>query len=364
MQKTDILAQAEKAFRARNFSKVISLLEPQIIEYKENFRFYYLLGVSCMYRNDFGGAESYLSRARRIKLNSSDLMVAQAALFLRRGDIPRAVEYYLEVLEYAPNNKTAKKALKYIRNNSAEEKVQSATFSKNIMKFFPSTGLHPLVPVFSIIVVCVLVFGVFFATNYKRILGLNGTRADLSAFVLSVDEKSHPLEMDLSTTNYRYILSSTEVAKLYGEAQTLFQQGKDNAVQININKLLNSNASTAIKYKANLLLEYLEEPSFDNFSNTFSYEDLKQDPYLYQNCWIILSGRISNVNITENVYFCDLLVGYEDMKKLDGIVPMEISQPITIDATQGIKVLGKIVLRDGKVALEVKSIYQPLQKNF
>ena len=169
MQKTDNLALAEKAFRARNFSKVISLLEPQIIEYKENFRFYYLLGVSCMYRNDFGGAESYLSRARRIKLNSSDLMVAQAALFLYRGDIPRAVEYYLEVLEYAPSNKTAKKALKYIRTNSDKEKVQSAAFSKKAKKFFPSTGLHPCVPVLSVVILCFLAFGVFFATNYKRI---------------------------------------------------------------------------------------------------------------------------------------------------------------------------------------------------
>ena len=88
------------------------------------------------------------------------------------------------------------------------------------------------------------------------------------------------------------------------------------------------------------------------------------DPYLYQNCWIILSGRISNVSITENIYFCDLLVGYEDMKKLEGIVPIEIKQPIQVDATQAIKVLGKVVLRNGKLALEVKSIYQPLQENF
>ena len=364
MQQTNVLAQAEKAFRARNFSKVISLLEPMIIEYKESFRFYYLLGVSCMYQNDFGGAESYLSRARRIKLNSPDLMVAQGALFLRRGEIPRAVEYYLEALEYAPNNKSAKKALKYIRTNSDKEKVQNLTYSGKIKKFFPSTGLHPLVPVVSVVLVFLVGCGVFFATNYKKILGLNGTRADLSAFVLSVDEKSHPLETDLSTTNYRYILSSTEVAKLYSEAQTLFQQGKDNDVQIRINKLLNSNASTAIKYKANLLLDYLEEPSFEKFSNTFSYEDLKLDSYLYQNCWIILSGRISNVNITENVYFCDLLVGYEDMKKLEGILPIEIKQPISIDATQSIKVLGKVVMRNGKVALEVKSVYQPLRENF
>ena len=218
----------------------------------------------------------------------------------------------------------------------------------------------PGISIFALILVgC----GVFFGLNYKSILGLNGTRADLSAFVLSVDERSHPLETDLSSTNYRYILSSTEVAKLYSEAQTLFQQGKDNAVQININKLLSSNASTAIKYKANLLLEYLDEPTFEDFSNSFTYDDIKLDPYLYQNCWMILSGRISNVNITENVYFCDLLVGYENMKKLEGIVPVEIKQPITIDPTQPIKVLGKILMKNGKLSLEVKSVYQPLQEN-
>ena len=98
MGQTSVLAKAEKAFRSRKFSKVISLLEPMSIEYRDSFRFYYLLGVSCMYQNDFGGAESYLNRARRIKINSAELMVAQGALFLRRGEIARAVEYYLEVL--------------------------------------------------------------------------------------------------------------------------------------------------------------------------------------------------------------------------------------------------------------------------
>lgn len=363
MGRINVLQKAEKAFKYRQFSKVISLLEPMVIEYRESFRFYYLLGVSCMYQNDFGGAESYLKCARRIKINSAELMVAQGALFLRRGDFARAIEYYLEALEYEPNNRDAKKALKFIRLNSDKEKIQSLAFSGKLKKFFPSTGLHPLIPVFACLVLVIFAGSLYFSFNYKRILGLNGVRADLSAFVLSADEKSHPLETDLATSNYRYILTSTEVANLYSESQTLFQQGKDNQVQVNLNKILNSNASTAIKYKANLLMEYLEEPSFEDFKNTFSYEDLKQDPYLYQNCWIILSGRISNVNITENYYFCDLLVGYEDMKKLEGIIPLEIKQPISIDSTQGIQVLGKVIIKNGKLALEVKSIYQPLQEN-
>ena len=91
MQTTNDLSLAEKAFRAKNFSKVISLLEPLALEFGDNFRYYYLLGVSCMYQNDFGGAELYLKKARRIRPNSSDLMIAQGALFLRWGEIPRAV---------------------------------------------------------------------------------------------------------------------------------------------------------------------------------------------------------------------------------------------------------------------------------
>lgn len=360
MQQTNFLQKAEKAFKAKQFSKVISLLEPMVIEYKDSFKFYYMLGVSCMYQNDFGGAEAYLNRARRIKINSPELMVAQGALFLRRGEIARAVEYYLEALEYAPNNKDAKKALKFIRINSDKEKIQNLAYSGKLKKFFPSTGLHPLVPVFSCICVVFFIGFFYFITNYQKIFGLNGVRADLSSFVLSVDEKSNALETDLSTSNYRYIFSSSEVTKLYADSQTFFQQGKDNDVQINLNKILNSNASTAIKYKANLLLEYLEEPTFENFKNSFSYEDLKNDVYLYQNCWIILTGRISNAKITENSYFCDLLVGYEDMKKLEGIVPIEIKQPISIDATKSIEVLGKVAIKNGKLALDVKSVYQPL----
>ena len=118
MAKISELQQAEQAFKSRQFSKVISLLEPMVIEYKDSFRCWYLLGVSCMYLNDFGGAEAYLNKARRIKLNSTDLMVAQGSLFLQRGEVARAVEYYLEALELSPNCEDAKKALKFIRLNS------------------------------------------------------------------------------------------------------------------------------------------------------------------------------------------------------------------------------------------------------
>ena len=115
MSQTKVLEKAEKAFHRRKFSEVISLLEKNIVFFDGNFRVYYLLGVSCLYLSDFGGASTYFSRAERIRMISSDLMIAQGVLCLHHGNIPRAVEYYLNALEYAPNSKEAKKGLQFIK---------------------------------------------------------------------------------------------------------------------------------------------------------------------------------------------------------------------------------------------------------
>ena len=50
---------ARKYLKKRQFSKVINLLEPHIMEYRQSFQFFYLLGVACLYQGDIGGCEEY-----------------------------------------------------------------------------------------------------------------------------------------------------------------------------------------------------------------------------------------------------------------------------------------------------------------
>ena len=131
--------------------------------------------------------------------------------------------------------------------------------------------------------------------------------------------------------------------------------------QREINRILNSNASLAVKRKASLLMSYLEPPSFDTIKDVPEYPDVEKEPALYLDCWVSWSGRISNVVQTENSFRCDLLVGYETMQKVEGIVPLEFSVPPKIENDKPVTVLAKIASENGKLALVGKSVYQSIK---
>ena len=85
-----------------------------------------------------------------------------------------------------------------------------------------------------------------------------------------------------------------------------------------------------------------------------------KDLSLYQDCYVIWTGRVTNVNSNEKYFNADLLVGYEDMKKIDGIAHLRISSEISVNPEKPLKVLGKISIEDGSLILLGKAIYQPL----
>ena len=88
-----VLDTARKYLQNKKFSEVIKLLEPRVLEYRDSFQFYYILGVACLYQGDVAGSETYFRSARHIKLNDVNLILAQAVIFLKRGKIDKAVEY-------------------------------------------------------------------------------------------------------------------------------------------------------------------------------------------------------------------------------------------------------------------------------
>lgn len=354
------LKVAEKLLKARKFPKVIALLEPLVIEYRDNFRFYYILGTACLYVGDAGGAESYYKRARQLKIKNPDIIAAQASLYLKRGDVTRAVEYYLEALDYNKNHMGAKRGLRFIKNHSNPDEMSELIMTPRIKKVYPSLGMHPsLIP--SLILVCVLLAGCgWFASNYRTVLGVNGARADLTYLDLTTDERIQPLDTNLETGVYRYILTKNEMLDAEENAKKYFQQGKDNAAQIEINRILNSNAKVSIKQKMNQLMEYLDTPTFDSLSDNLSYAEVAEDPYLYMDCWVIWSGRLANVQEYANGIEATLLVGYENLTKKEGDVPVVIPDSVYLEDGKPIKLLAQVAVRDGKLLLKVNGAYQPL----
>lgn len=364
-----VLDVAHILLKRRKFSSVITMLESYHEYYEDDFDYYMTLGIACLYIGETGSASSYFQKARRIKLTNTSLLLGQAAIFLRRGDTDRALEYYLEILSIDPGNKRAAKAMEFIRKNGDDYSVICKwTESGKIKKFYPPIGVNTVAVggisfVAAILIAC---FAGFYLYIPKEEVNYVGPRANLESLVLTEYEQKNPQSDDLSGTVIHYILDSKAINKSYQNALLYFQNGRDNAAQVEINRLLGSNASLGIKKKAQILQTYIDIPTFDTLKDNYDYETVSKDPMLYLNVWVAWSGRISNARALENgKWTCELLVGYEDMKKVDGIVAVDFDYIPTpeIDGDRPVRFLAKVDELDGRIVLRGRSVYQPLKGN-
>ena len=111
----DVVNLAWKYMRRRKFSTALKLLESKAEIYEDSFEYYFCLGTACLYVGDVGSAVTNYALARKIKITDTRLLIGQAAIYLRRGDTDRALQYYMEVKDNEPNNQIANDALEFIR---------------------------------------------------------------------------------------------------------------------------------------------------------------------------------------------------------------------------------------------------------
>jgi len=361
----DALSIAWQEMRRRHFASAILLLEGRADIYEENFEYYLTLGIACLYAGDIGSSTSYFQKARKIKLKDTRLLLGQAAIFLRRGETNRALQYYMEVKDDDPTNKTAKNAIEFIRTHGDYDKICRWVDTGRIEQFYPPLGTNPdkilmlVIPVVACLIGCAVAF-VFFP---KKSL-LNESRADLTMLELSADEKSSAKEKDLTTQSYLYILSNKEIIKRYTNAQNYFREHRDNAAQVEVNYILNSDATISIKQKAQVLATFFEIPNFDTITDVPGFSEVKANPQLYLDCWVDWGGKISNVNTYPDESFsCDLLVGDDSLEHYEGTVNVRFDSVPSIIGNQSARVLGKITMEDGKVYLKGRAVYQSVYKN-
>lgn len=360
----DAIETAEYFMKRRQFDKAIVALEGRSSFYEENLDYFVLLGTAYLYTGDTGSASVNFQRARRISLTDTNLLLGQAAIFLRRGDTDRAINYYMDILDNDPGNKTAKSAMEFIRTKGDFNTICRWNDTGKIQRFYPPLGKNPyriagiVFPLAACLLGCLVAVKVFSVKD-----SVQGNRADLSSLSLSLEERGNAQETDLSSGAYTYILSSRQISDSYEKAQAYFQNYRDNLCQIEINRILNSNASLGIKQKARALMAYLEPPSFDTIKDSPSYSDVEKESVLYLDCWVSWSGRVSNVSRTESGYFCDFLVGYESMEKVEGIARLRFSVPPEIALEKPVTVLAKISSENGRLLLEGRSVYQSVKNS-
>jgi tetratricopeptide (TPR) repeat protein len=342
-----ILTNAIRLLKKGNYGRAIQFLESEALRYRDSFYYYYILASACLRTGDYGGAATYFKRARDIRIRDPLAMAGLAVLSLRRGEVDKAVDFYLEIQERDPNNRIVKKALRAIRKNAGSGKIAVWIDSGKLSRFYPPVPKLSLASNRLFLPLCVLVCaaGILAALlrfNVIRPFPPKAEREGFAGTALEREEREEPFQIDGS---YRYVLTRDQVLDAYAEARKLFADYRDENAKTVLNRILESNAPDGIKNKARLLFSYTTPPGFDTFSerDSFKYAEVLKDPPLYRDCYVIWQGMAANLEIRQNTTVFTFLVGYDTRTTLEGQVPVTFNAAIPVNPELPLKVLARVI---------------------
>jgi len=352
-----ILNKAAALAKKRNYDSAIKILKDEEDRYYGSFKFYYLFGVICLYAGNYVEAKENFDLARKIKIKDASTMLCHAVLYLKRLNTVQAVNYYLDVQELQPGSKIAKKALAIIKKYPAQEALSDWLTPERLEKLFP-----PIPGSFISIkaIINILLAGVLAVVICFGILAYRARETRPSAdYTLSSQERNDPVQVD---GFFRYILTRDEAITIYDRGLSLFTSYRDEAAKVNLNRILESNASDGIKNRARLLINNMEVPGFDTFKrgDNPSLTDVRAEPAIYRNVHVIWRGIATNVEVTDEYTRFDLLAGYDTRRRLEGVVPVIFYAPVAVNTERPLEVLGRITLSplNLDVTLEGVAIHQ------
>ena len=348
MKLDPILTRASRLSRSGKYEAAIRTLEPEVNRYHGSFRYYYLLGASCLRAGDFGGALTYFRLAHEAKRRDPLAILGLAVLYLRRGEIDRAIDFYLEVLDIDHKNRIAKKAMRLIRKQAGTDAFSAWIEAGRLSTLyppvpFPGFSVKEIFAMLAIFVaVCAITFGCL--VRFRVIanpFNPKGKRPNISAYLLTQEEKNAPVQTGGS---YRYILTRVQALDTYEKALSLFTDRRDEAARINLNRIIESNAADGIKNKARIIISYMEPPSYDSFKrDNVEYADAIKDPILYRDVNVLWKGMATNVRTDGNHTVFDFLVGYDTRKTLEGIVEVHFPTAVSINTERSLELIGRII---------------------
>ena len=358
-----ILLRAARLVRSGKYCASIRLLEPEVVRYHDSFRYYYILASACLRSGDFGGALTYFRRGREIKMRDPSVLLGLAILYLRRGETDRVVDLCLEVLEKDPRHRKAGKILETVRKSGDPDILAAWLESGRISRLYPDLPSAPPSPLFyaALAALAATVAGAALLATVGAGL-LNNPfasavpdRTGMETVNLVEEDRARPVETGGS---WRLVLTKAQVLETYETAQRLFRDYRDEAARFQLNRILDSNASAAIKAKASLLASFAAVPGFDTIKDKYEYVEVARDPAAFRDLHVVWRGMATNVREGEKTTSFDLLVGYDTRNSLQGIVPVAFDSALSVDPEKPLEVLGRLKLETRGMVLEGVAIHQ------
>jgi tetratricopeptide (TPR) repeat protein len=356
------LRTAERLFRAGKYAEVIHHLEPQIFAYRENSRFYELLGYSCLRTGDYGGAQSYLSRSAQLDRDNARALDGLAVAELKRRRPTDAIQTWLDALDVDPGDTWAKRGLNLVRKSENPVALGQELTERELRNLLPPEPRKRR----TLRRIALGVTGVALLLGVSFVVARSGVLEELETFTESRGEP-RPGEEEVRFNEapeswlsyegeFRYVFTAAEAEERFDRAVEYFHDFRDNLARREINRILSSNAADPVKERARLLIDYMQEPDFADFQDNFSYAEVAAEPWLYEGCYVRWRGRVANLEIGDTIRF-DLMVGYEDGRVLEGVADVRVPFGVSLDAGESVELIGRVIVGDARVEyLEVASI--------
>jgi tetratricopeptide (TPR) repeat protein len=332
------LDEAESLYRRRRWAELIGLLEPLSPMYRDHKRFCFLLATAYLYREDIGGAYSYYRRAQHLDFRDTGAAAGLAAVLIRRGESDKAIQLYIEVLEREARNPIARKGMAYLRAHASGD--GDTGHGKALRALYPRPPYRARVPLAIGLALALLSLAVWAAPRMAlELRNARPSRPSIAAIVLEAEERASPID---SSGGFSFVLSEKEAVESFDKAKRLFLEYRDEAALVELNRLRLSNASRGVKAKADALAAYAREPSFQSMPDRFSIADVNAFPVLYEGVGVLWKGLPANIEQAQDSTSFELLVGYHDKRRLEGIVLVRLPFAAAIDPNTAIEVLARV----------------------
>ncbi|MFW6338123.1 MAG: tetratricopeptide repeat protein [Alkalispirochaetaceae bacterium] len=339
-------------FRRRKYAQLISFLEPQVFMYRENPDYFELLGLSCLYTGDYAGAHSYLRRAEQMDPERIRVLNALAAVALRRRQSDEALRLWLSVLDKEPKNRLARRGLALLRETEDPGELMELFEEGKASRFMPREP-WTVPPLFWVVVLLGALGLLGFLATPQLIDRIEAQRSEQrsGSELVTPPPEGERLETE---GEFRIVLTEDELLTTLRRAREYFNEYRDNMAQLEINRLLASNASQPIRERARLLENYLREPDFTSFRDNFTYNEIAREPWLYEKSYVRWKGTVSNLELTDERISFDFLVGYQDRQVLEGVVPAYLEFAALLEGGQAVELIGEIERDENEAGFTVR----------
>ncbi|WP_281862114.1 tetratricopeptide repeat protein [Candidatus Borrelia fainii] len=355
MEPDKLINKSISYYNSHKYSDVVKLLEKEIFLYKNYYFYHYILGMSYLRMGNLGTAQTYLKKAYTLNPTEPDVKQSIAILLAAQGKEDKAIQIWLKMIEENQEIQRSEFSLETIRKNP----IQGALFlnkNKIYTKLFPEikvkTGqnLSKLIRILlTIASLAFLLIAIFLLIHSKKIIKLTlsdskvkekKTINNIAAYIddIKINNKE---KIENHEGQFVFILTETEIRNSFQKIKTHLKQGKDNFARIEINKILNSNASESIKLKAKNLASFISRPNFITFDDYLVLKEIKKNPLIYSNVYVKWEGIANNIEKKDKITYFDFYVGY-NKNALEGIITTKTTFDIDINFKDYVEILGQI----------------------